>query len=266
MVKNTKVPPRLSMESVCKGLLISHPSSGSLTSGSVTASDSEDESDNSDYGLYEDFEEVPNPGTITPTFQSSSFNKQSSSKVHASKASSADSTRTVVYTVKNSHSHISCRSFDKTMDNNKSFSNVPVRISMTGVRIVQDSIGMHAEFFVKMSLGLEDYVGWKTLEDFKEVANACLEFSTKKKKTTWPSIFLRPISKEPRYRVSRSTRLVETIVAWEKVLLVISQRNWFGQLSVASLMAESNALEHFLESLLFEIPDADILMEFLGVH
>ena len=255
----------LTIENVCKGLLIGHPSPRSLTSGSVTASDSEDESDNSDYGLYEDFEEVPNPGTITPTFQSSSFTKQSSSKVHASKASSADSTRTVVYTVKNSHSHISCRSFDKTMDNNKSFSNVPVRISMTGVRIVQDSIGMHAEFFVKMSLGLEDYVGWKTLEDFKEVANACLEFSDEKKFNIWPSIFLQRIPSHKKYSMMRSTRLKKTLLAWENVRSVTSKRNWFGQLSVASLMVESNALERFLESLLFEIPDPEVLIEFLTI-
>lgn len=264
-VQSDKVGSRLSIGDICKGLSISHPSSGSLTSGTVTASDSEDESEDSDYGLYEDFEEMPSSGNTTPPLQSLSAIKQSHTNVLTKKASTTDSSRMIVYTVKNSHSHISCRSFDKTMNNSKSSSNVPVRISMTGVRIVQDSIGMHAEFFVKMSLGLEDYVGWKTLEDFKEVANACLEFSTKKKKSSWPSIFLKPINKEPRYRVSRSTRLVETVSAWEKVVLVISQRNWFGQLSVASLMAESNALEHFLESLLFEIPDADILMEFLCV-
>ena len=181
--------------------------------------------------------------------------------MHTGSQKPDDLPKTVVYTVKNSHSHTSCRSFDKSID--KSSPQVPVYISMTGVRIVQDSMGMNAEFFVKMSLGHEDYVGWKTLDDFKEVANACLAFSVRKRTFNWRSYFLPRSKKEKRYRVSRSTRLRKTVEAWDNVLFVIAKRNWFGQLSVSTLMNESNALERFLECLLFEIPDVDILLEFL---
>ena len=248
-----------------------HSSSTSLKSASPTVSDSGDDSDDSDYGLFEDFEDMPISCSSTPPTSSLTSRTTSCSDLQRLRNAPSipsevvpDLSRTIIYTVKNHHSHTSCRSFDKTLNSNSSLSNVPVRISMTGVRIVQDSIGMHAEFFVKMSIGLDDYTGWKTHDDFKEIANACLEFSSKKKSLPWGSFFLRPIKKENRYRVSRSTRLTMTLLAWENVLYVSSRRYWFGQLSVCSLMAESNALERFLESLLFEIPDADILIEFLN--
>ena len=268
--ENMKVLGHLSKENLSKIISIKSPSSASLTTASATASDSGNDTDNSDYGLFEDFEDMPISGSSTPPTSSLTSRTASCSDLQRQRNASpksyggaADSSRTIIYTVKNSHSHTSCRSFDKSLNSNSSLSNVPVRISMTGVRIVQDSIGMHAEFFVKMSLGLSDYVAWKTHDDFKEIANACLEFSSKKKTVPWGSFFLRPIKKESRYRVSRSARLTMTLLAWENVLYVSSRRYWFGQLSVCSLMAESNALERFLESLLFEIPDADILIEFL---
>lgn len=252
-----------SMMNVCneKVVIQSHPSSGSIGSGTATLSDSGDESDDSDYGLYEDFEELPNtmPSSSSPSRVQSPIDLQQRRQVQQHLPQ--DLSRMIVYTVKNSHAHISCRSFDKTFE--KPYLNIPVCISMTGVRIVQDSMGLHAEFHVKMTLGREDYVAWKTLDDFKEVANACLEFSSRKKKISWLSTFFPPVKKETKYRASRSMRLKTTLLAWENVIIVTSKRNWFGQLSVASLMAESNALEHFLESLLFEIPDVDILLEFL---
>jgi hypothetical protein len=251
-----------SIMKVCNGkvALPSHPSSGSIASGTATPSDSGDESDDSDYGLYEDFEEMSSasPNSSARSREHSSIDLQQRRQIHQNLPQ--DLSRMIVYTVKNSHAHISCRSFDKTFE--KPYLNISVCISMTGVRIVQDSMGLHAEFHVKMTFGREEYVAWKTLEDFKEVANACLEFSSRKKKISWLSAFF-PVKKETKYRASRSMRLKTTLLAWENVIIVTSKRNWFGQLSVASLMAESNALEHFLESLLFEIPDVDILLEFL---
>lgn len=238
-------------------LLASHPSSGSISTGTATPSDSGDESDESDYGLYEDLEERPND---VPE-RHSSVDLQHRQQICQRPTKPQDLSRMIVYTVKNSHAHVSCRSFEKNLER---FVNISVCISMTGVRIVQDSMGLHAEFHVKMSFGLTDYIAWKTLDEFKEIAGACLEFSSKKKKISWLSVFFPPEKKNIRYRVSRSTRLRKTLLAWENVLIVTSKRNWFGQLSVASLMAESNALEHFLESLLFEIPDVDILLEFLS--
>jgi hypothetical protein len=254
---------RFSLMKVCNGkvALPSHPSSGSIASGTATQSDSGDESDDSDYGLYEDFEDnfsAPRNSAALSQVHSS-HDLQQRRQIHQNLPQ--DLSRMIVYTVKNSHAHISCRSFDKTFE--KPYLNISVCISMTGVRIVQDSMGLHAEFHVKMTFGREEYVAWKTLEDFKEVANACLEFSSRKKKISWLSTFFPPVKKETKYRASRSMRLKTTLLAWENVLIVTSKRNWFGQLSVASLMAESNALEHFLESLLFEIPDVDILLEFL---
>lgn len=258
-----KIEKSFSLMKICNGkvALPSHPSSGSIASGTATLSDSGDESDDSDYGLYEDFEEISRtpPSSATLSGAHSSIDLQQRRKVHQNLPQ--DLSRMVVYTVKNSHAHISCRSFDKTFE--KPYLNISVCISMTGVRIVQDSMGLHAEFHVKMSIGREDYVAWKTLDDFKEVASACLEFSSRKKKISWLSAFFPPVKKETKYRKSRSMRLKTTLLAWENVIIVTSKRNWFGQLSVASLMAESNALEHFLESLLFEIPDVDILLEFL---
>ena len=246
-----------------KDALPSHPSSGSISSSAATPLDSDGESDDSDYGLYEDFEELTgafsNFAAITSTNSTISLQQLYSTHTHLTKQK--DLSRVVLYTVKNSHAHISCRSFDKT--STKPYQNTSVCISMTGVRIVQDSIGLHPEFHVKMTFGLQDYAAWKTLNEFKEVANACLEFSSRKKKFVWPSIFFSPQKKETRYRASRSMRLRKTILAWENVVIVTSRRSWFGQLSVTSLMAESNALEHFLESLLFEIPDVEILLEFL---
>ena len=246
-----------------KDALPSNPSSGSISSSAATPLDSDGESDDSDYGLYEDFEELPGAfsysAAITSTNSTISLQQLYSTHTHLTKQK--DLSRLVLYTVKNSHAHISCRSFDKT--STKPYQNTSVCISMTGVRIVQDSIGLHPEFHVKMTFGLQDYAAWKTLNEFKEVANACLEFSSRKKKFVWPSIFFSPQKKETRYRASRSMRLRKTILAWENVVIVTSRRSWFGQLSVTSLMAESNALEHFLESLLFEIPDVEILLEFL---
>lgn len=246
-----------------KDALTSHPSSGSITSSAATPLDSDGESDDSDYGLYEDFEELSGAFSSSPpiTSTSSTISLQQLYSTHTHSTKKQDSSRIVLYTVKNSHAHISCRSFDKS--STKPYQNTSVCISMTGVRIVQDSIGLHPEFHVKMTFGLQEYAAWKTLNEFKEVAKACLEFSSRKKKFIWPSIFFTPQKKETRYRTSRSTRLRKTILAWENVVIVTSRRSWFGQLSVTSLMAESNALEHFLESLLFEIPDVEILLEFL---
>lgn len=238
-------------------ILTGHASSGSISSGTATLSDSGDESNESDYGLYEDLEEQPNdvPERHGPV------DLQQRQQICQRSTKPQDLSRMIVYTVKNSHAHISCRSFEKNLER---FVNISVCISMTGVRIVQDSMGLHAEFHVKMSFGMTDYIAWKTLDEFKEIAGACLEFSSRKKKITWLSAFFPSEKKNIRYRVSRSTRLRKTLLAWENVEIVTSKRNWFGQLSVASLMAESNALEHFLESLLFEIPDVDILVEFLS--
>ena len=259
IIFSQKVVGAISLDNLYKSLS-RHPSVGSIASGTATVSESGDELDDSDYGLYEDFEDVPSASRMPAVVQASSDLLRYNAHTRPSKIN--DPLRKVVYTVKNSHSHISCRSFDKSVE--KSFSQLPVCISVTGVRIVQDSMGMHAEFFVKMSLGHEDYVGWKTSDDFKQVANACLAFSVRKRTFKWRSLFLSKSKKEIKFRVSRSTRLKKTLDAWDNVMLVNSKRNWFGPLSVCSLMNESNALEKFLECLLFEIPDVDILLEFIS--
>lgn len=203
--------------------------------------------DDSDYGLYEDLEDDSSIKSKTGTVAAIG---KSLSKPNASNL--------VIYTVKNSHAHTSCRSFEKKTDKTSS-----VCISMTGVRIVQDSSGVHAEYHVKMVLGLVEYNTWKTFDDFQEIAKACLEFSNKKM-SIWPSIFAILIAKKNVCKISRgSTRLTKTIKAWNNVILERSKRSWFKQISVSSLMAESNALQFFLECLLFEIPNIDILLEFL---
>jgi hypothetical protein len=227
---------------------------------------SDTESDDSDYGLYEDMEET----IVIKAKTSALCKKESSSDLfrrhqEISKLKNKDLSRMIVYTVKNSHAHTSCRSFEKTLESNSP--PVSVCISMTGVRIVQDSMGLHAEFHVKMSLGEEEFMAWKTFNDFKDIAKACSKFAGQDRRYIWPAFSFFPFAieedRKPRTRSYGRRRLRKTLQAWEKVVTVKSERNWFGQISVASLMAESNALEEFLESLLFEIPDVDILLEFL---
>jgi hypothetical protein len=229
------------METQCK-----LSSSESLVSVTSTLSDTSSESgDDGDYGLYEDFEDET---TITAKI---------STVAAPSSSSHLKTSKLVIYTVKNSHAHVSCRSFEK----NKTSS---VHISMTGVRIVQDSSGLQAEYHVKMVIGLVEYNSWKTFNDFQEIAKACMEVC-RKKKSFWSALFATLMENKNVYRISRgSKRLTKTLLAWDNVILERSKRNWFKHLSVSSLMAESNALQLFLECLLFEIPDIDILIEFLA--
>jgi hypothetical protein len=240
--------------------LPNHSSSGSVASKTTAPSVSGDESDGADYGIYEDFEDHQrNNGRELSIAEILSSNRQRRQSRNKSQKES-DLSRMIVYTVKINSANISCRSFDKS---SLIPSNVSVCISLTGVRIVQDSTGLHPEFHVVMSVGDEEIETWKILHDFAQVANACMEFSRKNRKVVWPSSTSALANGEVKYIVSQSKLLGKTVAAWRKVLAVTSKRNWFGRVSVASSMAESRTLEHFIECLLFEIPDIDILLEFL---
>lgn len=215
---------------------------------SNTTSVSSESCHDGDYGLYEDLED-----------ETSTKSKNGATIAAPSSSSFAKTSKLVIYTVKNSHAHISCRSFEKKTDKTSS-----VHISMTGVRIVQDSSGLQAEYHVKMVIGLVEYNSWKTFDDFQDVAKACTEVSTRKN-SVWSAFLATLMENKNVYRRSRgSKRLTKTLLAWEGVILERSKRNWFKHLSVSSLMAESNTLQFFLECLLFEIPDVDILIEFLA--
>lgn len=240
--------------------LPNHSSFGSVASRTTDPSIWGDESDGTDYGVYEDFEDFQrNSGKKMSIAEILSDNRQHR-RSHNKSREEPDLSRMIVYTVKINSANISCRSFDRS---SLIRSNVSVCISMTGVRIVQDSTGLHPEFHVVMSVGDEVIETWKILHDFAQVANACMEFSRKNKKVVWPSATNTSVSGEIKYIVSQSKLLGKTVSAWRKVLAVTSKRNWFGRVSVASSMAESKTLEHFIECLLFEIPDIDILLEFL---
>lgn len=232
----------------------------SYSSGTATPPLSDDETDQSDYGLYEDLEESYAP---TNTGESSLPSILSfESRIRSPRPQrTQDLCRTIVYTFTRCDAHFSCRSFEKAFQ--ISLAPVSVCISTTAVRIVQDSVGLHPEFCVKLRLGVEDHTAWKTLDEFKAIANACLKFSSKRRKSIFTSIFFPTPMEDNIYGVSPSVLLKNTNLAWERVLLVASKRDWFGRFSVRSLIAESQALEYFLENLLFEIPDIDILIEFL---
>lgn len=240
--------------------LPNHSSFGSVASKTTEPSMSGDESDGTDYGVYEDFEDFQrNSGKKMSIAEILSNNRQHR-RSHNKSREEPDLSRMIVYTVKINSANISCRSFDRS---SLIRSNVSVCISMTGVRIVQDSTGLHPEFHVVMSVGDEVIETWKILHDFAQVANACMEFSRKNKRVVWPSATNTLVSGEIKYIISQSKLLGKTVTAWRKVLAVTSKRNWFGRVSVASSMAESKTLEYFIECLLFEIPDIDILLEFL---
>ena len=239
---------------------VEESSSCSSSSGTVTPPLSDDETDQSDYGLYEDLEESYSPSNTGESFLPSM--QLFESRIRGPRPQkSQDMARTIVYTFNRCDAHFSCRSFDKAF--HKSLAAVSVCISTTAVRIVQDSVGLHPEFCVKMRLGVQEHTAWKALHEFKAIANACLKFSSKKRKSMFTSIFSTTPVEDNIYEVSPSILLKNTNLAWEKVLLVASKRDWFGRFSVTSLIAESQALEYFLENLLFEIPDIDILIEFL---
>jgi hypothetical protein len=232
----------------------------SYSSGAATPPLSDDETDQSDYGLYEDLEESDAPSNAGESFLPSVPSFESRTRVLRPQKNQ-DMSRTIVYTFNRCDAHVICRSFDKAFQ--KSLAPVSVCISTTAVRIVQDTVGLHPEFCVKMRLGSQEHTAWRALHEFKAIANACLKFSSKKRKSMFTSIFSPTTVEDNIYEVSPSILLKNTNLAWEKVLLVASKRDWFGRFSVTSLIAESQALECFLENLLFEIPDIDILIEFL---
>lgn len=220
-----------------------------LINSTLTSSTFSDFDDDNDYGLYEDLEDDFNINLTTETLD----------MISTPLSSEGNASNLVIYTVQNNYAHVSCRSFEKKMDKTSS-----VCISMTGERIVQDSSGVHAEYHVKMVNGSVEYNIWKTFNDFQEIAKACREVSNIKK-SIWPSIFTVSIAKRRRcQRNRRSIRLRKTLLAWDYVIHERSKRNWFKQLSGSSLVAEANDLQIFLECLLFEIPDIEILVEFLA--
>jgi hypothetical protein len=225
-------------------------SSNSLGALSSTTSTLSECGDDSDYGLYEYLEDDSNIKSKIATFVTTAT---------SSSSSQANAANLVIYAIQNNHVHVSCRSFENFMEKSSSAS-----ISMIGERIVQDSLGLHAEYHVKMILDFVEYSSWKTFNDFEEMAKACLLFSNKKK-SIWSSLgIILPVKKSV-YKVSRgSTRLSKTVLAWDNVIHERFKRNWFKQLSALTLIDESKSLQYFLECLLFETPNIDILLEFLA--
>jgi hypothetical protein len=258
--------PRTSARSGCADEVSSneHRSSDSFTTGTTSPAESDCDCDDNDYGLYDDFEEMPRLSKKAESFVETmtSAELQKHLQTYTKTAKFEDSSRIVVYTIKGGNAPTSCRSFDKVCE--KTSTNVSVCISMTEVRVVQDSLGVHPEFHVKMKHGADDYESWKSFDDFMEVANACQEFSSRKRRRPWPAMFSSEVKKNVSYETPRTRLLRKTLLAWERVLVVTTTRHWFSRQSVSSLMTELNALEHFMESLLFEIPDVDILLEFLS--
>lgn len=240
-----------------------HRSFDSFTTGTTSPSESDCDCDDNDYGLYEDFEERPRLDKKTESFVETmtSVELQKHLQTFTKTAKFEDSSRIVVYTIKGGNAPTSCRSFEKACE--KTSMNISVCISMAEVRVVQDSLGVHPEFHVKMKYGADDYESWKSFDEFMEVASACQEFSSRKRRRPWPAIFSE-VKKIISNETPRTRLLRKTLLAWERVLAVTTTRHWFSRQSVSSLMTELNALEHFMESFLFEIPDVDILLEFLS--
>lgn len=241
-----------------------HRSSDSFTTGTTSSAESDCDCDDNDYGLYEDFEEMPRLAKKSESFieTMTSAELQKHLQTYTKTAKFEDSSRIVVYTIKGGNAPTSCRSFDKICE--KTSTNVSVCISMTEVRVVQDSLGVHPEFLVKMRHGADDYESWKTFDEFMEVANACHEFSSRKRRRSWGVMFTPEVKRNSSSDPPRTRLLRKTLLAWERVLVVTTTRHWFSRQSVSSLMTELNSLEQFMESLLFEIPDVDILLEFLS--
>lgn len=168
----------------------------------------------------------------------------------------------IVFVFENNRAPVSCRSFESI---DSPLRRTQMSVSIAGFRIIQDDSGEHAEFKIKTLINNTEVIGWKRFADFKELANACQEFSSGNLPSSWSTFFHR----SPSYRLVRhypnSIDLRESLQAWDRVL---ESRFWgwtfSNNLSVQRLMEDSQNFESFLRNILFEIPSPEILIEFMS--
>ena len=164
-----------------------------------------------------------------------------------------------VFIFENGRAPVCCRAFESTV----SLRTLQVCVSLSGFRIVQSDVGEYAEFKVKMFLNDKEITCWKKFSQFEQLAEACREYSKVEIVQSWTTLF-RPAPRPLKFCRDRSkTDFSDTLVAWERLM---DARFWGWTLShaisVQRLMDESQHLELFLKCILFEIPNADILVEF----
>jgi hypothetical protein len=150
-----------------------------------------------------------------------------------------------------------------------------VNVSMGGIRIVQDSRGEHAEFQVQMVI--EDYLeisNWKSFSDFEVLATALHAFivGPGRSSPSWMSFFAPQKKHIPRKlslynffdaeEMLLKRSLSKALIAWEDVVSSHGW-SWFRRLSMTHLIEECRAIDRFLQQVLFEIPNPELLIEFI---
>ena len=190
----------------------------------------------------------------SPKFEASSSRASSTSKFHETE------TCRTIFVFENNQAPVSCRSFEPT-PNSRINRITQVCVSIAGFRIVQDLKGERAEYKVVVTVDGITSVGWKEFSDFKELADACIVFSTTEV-STWSLNFW--ISSNDTKNVPPDPiDLRGSMLAWEKIL---ESKIWVWfrkQLSVQKLMEDAIAFEAFLRNILYEIPCPAILVEFV---
>lgn len=220
-----------------------------------------------EYGYYDDFADDKNPqyifddstaGTssiisnksasklIPSNTPPSSVRLSSFSTLYSSRRSSngdlftKKSNSNVLYLLEDHQAELACRSFGSSEGREK----LAVCVALAGIRI---SIRHHfeiAEYKVRLLIENEEFVAWKSYDDFQPLGEAC----------RW-HLQSRAGPGASKYS------LRNTVNAWNEV---VQHRPWFWNTNgLPFLLEESKLLERFLKELLFEIPCIQILVAFM---
>eukprot|EP01041_Mallomonas_annulata_P009572 gene9572-19887_t len=149
-------------------------------------------------------------------------------------ASSTHKNFKVVFTFNIKSAPIFCRSFISVEGLSN---NIQVSCSVTGIRIIQDASGEHAEFKIMISNGNLAYTAWREHSDFHDLIQAVTLFSHGK------------------------SCLEKSLIIWKEIS---RRRLWrFQLLSVKYLTWKAIKLGEFLREFLFEITTPSILVAFV---
>lgn len=196
------------------------------------------------YGFFEDMNEDIVETAVQETLSTYSSSQQSLESID----------HTVICEVCDVKAPICCRSFQT----NKSFEGqcfavATASICVEGYRIVQDSAGYEAvEYKVKFALEEQQtFVAWRRFSDFKDLAEACREYTTARIHICYEDF------------VNNPNPMEKTLAAWDDV-----SRNrpfWFNGsgTNVNHIISELLLLKKFLSNLLFEVPCMEMLLEFV---
>jgi hypothetical protein len=194
-----------------------------------------------EYGLYDEVDERVVFPEVVNTY---AYNVPALIKTNLSlQTPSTSAKRTnpachIICGVEDTPSPTACRSYPAL----KSSAKVAC-ISINGLRIVQDAQGEDAEYHIKLAVDSKVASSWKRYSNFKALGDALEEFC------------------DGGLLIRRSKHLQESLATWRKIQ---EHRPWLlRDLSVQFLREETQLLEVFLSSLLFEVPTVDLLLEFV---